>query len=309
MNALILSAGFGTRLKPLTDFIPKPLVPIAGKPLLSVIAEPLLACGFNKIAFNLHHLPEKIKKYVVDNIPCPTEFMYEEQILGTGESIARFSDISCKKDFFLVYNGDIVSNIGITALLEYHTHFDSDVTLALVKGAADNVRLAPDGKIIDIRGELDSPQIGGLFTFSGIAVYNTSFATKMPRGKFYSVIDYIIEKMCKKDITIRGFNADNVYWNDIGSANSYLKLHRDILLNKKFAPFGVEIPESGIIIDKTAIIENNVSINGFTVIGKGSKIGKDSYLKNCIIMENTLIAPGSNIKNCIVGSGFMMNGE
>ena len=310
MKALVLSAGLGTRLRPLTDYIPKPLVPITGKPLISVITDSLLESGIDEFVFNPHHLSEQIEEYIKnDNILSDISLiMFEPSILGTGESIARVSDIVSEEEFFLVYNGDIVSDINILSLIDYHKSFGSDVTLALTgSGSSKNVRL-DNGNVTDIRFELNTDgSKGELFTFSGIAVYNCSFAKKMPRGRFYSVIDYIIEKMKTENFRVGGFNAGKTYWNDIGDPKSYIGLHRDILTHKKFAPSGVLIPKDGIIVSEKSYLAANVLIDGFVFVGNGVQIAEKVYLKDCIVFDNTVIEAGAHFENCVIAPGFVMN--
>ena len=107
MKALILSAGLGKRLRPPTDIIPKPLADINGKPIIDIIVEKLKNIGVDEFAFNLHHLPEKIREHFSSSAE-KNIFSYEEELLDTGGTLASFSDWLSEDEFLIVHNGDIV---------------------------------------------------------------------------------------------------------------------------------------------------------------------------------------------------------
>lgn len=216
MKALVLSAGLGKRLRPLTDVIPKPLADINGKPIIDIIVDKLKNIGVDEFAFNLHHLPEKIREHFAksnDNII----FSYEEELLDTGGTIASFSDWLNEDDFLIVHNGDIYSNIDIKKLLKIALKKKAPTLALIPNGPVGNVKFDSEKeKIVDFRNSLgiDNPKFTNC-TFSGIAIYPAKFIKKMPKGK-YSVIDYMIEKL-KKGTDIFGVLFENVYWNDIGT--------------------------------------------------------------------------------------------
>ena len=216
MKALILSAGLGKRLRPLTDTIPKPLADINGKPIIDIIVDKLKNIGVDEFAFNLHHLPEKIKEHFV-NAKDKIIFSYEEELLDTGGTLASFSDWLSEDEFLIVHNGDIYSDIDIKILVN-NTLSKNAPTLALIpNGPVGNVKFYPkEQKIVDFRNSfgIDDPKFVNC-TFSGIAIYPAKFRKEMPKGK-YSVVDYMIEKLREKR-NIFGVLFENVYWNDIGT--------------------------------------------------------------------------------------------
>ncbi len=293
----------------MTEYIPKPLAPVVHKPILSVIADMLLDCGVDGLGFNLHHLPDSIERYVKNNITVPSAFFYEREILGTGASIGVFAE-TVEDDFFIVYNGDIVSDLDVSALVASHAGGGADVTMALIAdGPANKIRVLESGEVVDMRSELGvAGDIGSLLTFSGVAVYSAGFARSMPVDRFYSVIDFMIEGLRAGKISVRGFVCDNVYWNDIGDPRAYLKMHHDVMIDKIFKPKGVSAGSNGVFIAENAVVGGNFDPEGFVAVSSGVVIGSDVKLKNSLVLDSAKIADGAEIAGAVVGPGFLMEG-
>lgn len=216
MKALILSAGLGKRLRPLTDIIPKPLADINGKPIIDIIVEKLKNIGIDEFAFNLHHLPEKIREHFSSSSE-KIVFSYEDELLDTGGTLASFSDWLDEGDFLIVHNGDIYSDIDIKFLLNKALEKNAPTLALIPNGPVGNVKFCSESeKIVDFRNSLGIDDLKFInCTFSGIAVYPANFIKEMPKGK-YSVIDYMIDKLKEKK-NIFGVLFENIYWNDIGT--------------------------------------------------------------------------------------------
>ena len=136
MKALIFAAGLGTRLKPLTDTLPKALIPIAGKPLLEHVILKLKAAGFNEIMVNVHHFPEQIIDFLksMNNFDVRIEVSDERDLLlDTGGGIRKAGWFFDDDQPFLVHNVDILSNVDLNLLYQAHLHSDSLATLVVSK--------------------------------------------------------------------------------------------------------------------------------------------------------------------------------
>lgn len=140
MKAMILCAGYGTRLGKLTQEIPKPMLPIAGKPLLEYIIRNLANSGFNQLAINLHYKPEMIKDYFKDGTKWDVEitYSYEQVLLGTGGGIKKMEDFLAQDELFLVHYGDILTDQDYMAMLKYHKSKQALATLLLHKRVKSN---------------------------------------------------------------------------------------------------------------------------------------------------------------------------
>ncbi|NOY59509.1 MAG: NTP transferase domain-containing protein, partial [Calditrichaeota bacterium] len=134
MKAIILAAGFGTRLLPLTKEVPKALIRLAGKPLLEIVLKKMLTSGFDEIAVNVHHHADKIQSYLDDfmqNHKAKIYVSYEPEVLDTGGGIKKMIPLLGTDEPILVHNVDIISNINLHELFEKHKHLNSDVSLAV----------------------------------------------------------------------------------------------------------------------------------------------------------------------------------
>ena len=153
---MILAAGLGTRLRPLTSYLPKPLLPVDGVPLLDRAATALTAVGATRIAVNAHHRADRIEVHLADR-PDSARFhlSLEPRILGTAGALHGARRFLAVADTIVVYNGDVLSDVDLVALLAAHHAGGGLATLALVDWPEVNsVLLAPDGRIVDVAGRL-----------------------------------------------------------------------------------------------------------------------------------------------------------
>lgn len=309
MKALILSAGLGTRLRPLTDVFPKALVPVANQPVIDIIITQLKQSGISSFGINLHYMPEKIKEHLENKYKnqCHFYFSNEKVILGTGGGIAGFKSFLCEDEFFVVHNCDILSSVDIGKAIKKHKSGNFDATLVLVDNSLTNcVSVNNEDEVVDIWGrlgkasEISSDRIKTL-TFSGIAIYNSKIVSEMPEQIEYSIIDYLLSKMKKGEMAVNSYIAEeNSYWRDLGNKVSYIELHRDILCRKIFKPLGLDFKSDGKVYAENSEIGSDIEVEGFVVVGERSKICDRVKLRDVIVFPDTVVNEDACISESII---------
>lgn len=221
MKALILAAGFGTRLAPFTHTLPKPLFTLAGRTVLGRAIEKLAACGCTHIFVNTHHLHRQVEGAVEQAALCHDahiQWVHEPEILDTGGAIANIRSLLGGQPFFVV-NADIVSDIDLRALHAFHCQSDALATLALHNRAQFNmVVVDPSGWIQDFR----SPGKG--LAFTGIQVISPEIFNYFPDRPVFSSIE-VYQSLCNRR-RIKAFVPPFVYWEDIGTPAAYRRTAR-----------------------------------------------------------------------------------
>lgn len=298
-NVFILAAGFGERLRPITDHIPKPLIPILGKPVLQIILERVSKLPINKIGINLHHNKEIIKNWILQSEFSNTTALFsEDPILGTGGALKNAGAL-LKDCFFLVHNADIISDIDLEKIVEAHLSSENLVTIAVHDYPQFNtVAVDEKGFLLGVgkKNILPSQSVRWL-AFTGIAVYSRDFLTFLPHGTS-SVIDAWL-KVISAGYKIGIFDVSGYCWSDIGTASSYAHA----VIN--------ELREQGETIYIHPSIEKcrHVELDGYVIVEHGNVLNQGMFLRNCIIL------PCSHIKknevdvfeNCIKGPGFTIS--
>jgi NDP-sugar pyrophosphorylase family protein len=226
MKAMILAAGFGTRLKPLTDSIPKALVQIKGIPLIEIIIKQLVKFGYNEIIINLHHFGEQIVEFIKRNKYFGIDIQFSdesEKLLDTGGAILNAKCYLDDNQPFLVYNVDVVSDIDLNKLLQFHIKNSALATLA-VRDRKTNRKIMFDSEMqlcqwintttsackISREPKGDSQ----LFAFSGIQIIDPQIFNYITEKGAFSVIDLYIR--LAKDHVIKGYMHNSGYWFDMG---------------------------------------------------------------------------------------------
>ncbi len=228
MKALIFAAGLGTRLKPLTDTMPKALVPIAGKPLLQHVIEKLKNAGFDEIIVNIHHFPDQIIDFLKanNNFGIRIEISDErDMLLDTGGGIKKVQHFFDDGKPFLVHNVDILSNVNLQELYLQHVRRNPLATLVVSSRNTfryllfdDDIRLK--GWTNEKTGELkpedfSKPQLYQKLAFSGIQILSpTVFELMKSYESKFPVMDFYLNNL--KENVIAGFVPENYKMMDIG---------------------------------------------------------------------------------------------
>lgn len=297
--AFVLGAGLGTRLRPLTDEKPKPLIPIFGKPLVTFALDHLAALGVRRFVINTHHLAGQFDEMFAGS---DVRLVYEPVLLETGGGIKNAESL-IGDGTFIVYSGDVLTDLDLEALVEEHFRRGNDVTLALRDtGLASGVALR-DGKIAGFR---DVPAGFPRHDFANVSVWNRGIFSRITAGRKISFIP-VLADWIKEGGKVGGLLLNGRSWFNIGSRREYLEAHNAILRDS-WRPSYLDAPDWPRSIDPTARIAPDAKLEGFNVIGPGCEIGAGAHLKNCILWKGAKIASRSILENCIVRQDRLAEG-
>ncbi len=314
MKAVILCAGYGNRLKPLTNILPKPLFPILGHPLLDNIIFHLKKFGVNEICINTHWLAEKITHHIGDGskFGVKTNILYEPKILGVGGGIGNMRDFLQDEELFIVHNSDILTNLDIKSAIDFHRKEHSIVTLILHDYKIfNNVTISAGCKILDISNtlkvETDSNPALTKLAFTGVAIMSPEIFNFLSYKKPMSIIDAYIELIKSRAGSLKGYISKTHYWKDIGLLENYLGAHHDILveqinaLSERNVGAYCNTPLSkNIYIGENSTVSPFANLTGFVSIGKNCTIEEGTQLENCVIWDNVIVNKGEIAKNKVL---------
>lgn len=223
MKALILAAGFGTRLAPHTDHTPKPLFTVGGRTVLDRLIDALAAAGAQAVAVNTHHLHERIERHVArQHYPLPVTVHREAQILGTGGAIRNLSAFWDTAPFMVV-NSDIVTDIDLRAVYAWHLAHPGPVTMVLHDCPRFNqVSVNAAGEVVAFHSAAARDGARGRLAFTGIQVIDPQVLAHIPAGRFVHIID-VYRDLLAAGRKIRACVQPHPLWHDIGTAESYRK--------------------------------------------------------------------------------------
>ena len=230
-TAFILGAGLGTRLRPLTQHLPKPLLPVGERPIITHAMDHLRAAGVTRFIVNTHHCPEKYLEAFPDNRweDIPITFRHEPVLLDTAGGIKNIEDLIGQDLRIIVYNGDIITNLPLAPLLKRHTELCTEATLALrSRGPLTNVHIDSQGFICDMRNTLHNPGVQACL-FAGIYVLETAFLRRLTAGKIESIVLPLIESIRQHPRSVGGIVIDEGFWHDLGTMKEYNTLREQAL--------------------------------------------------------------------------------
>jgi mannose-1-phosphate guanylyltransferase len=224
MRALVLAAGLGTRLRPLTDACAKPAIPLAGEPIIRRIVRWLAAHGVGEVVVNLHYLPHTIAAVLGDgsDLSVTVRYSWEQpEILGSAGGPRQALDI-IGSDTFVIVNGDTLTDLDLTALIDAHTSA-ALVTMALVPnrtpGKYGGVVLSPDGAVTGFVGRgAASPDA---YHFIGVQVARAEAFRSLPAGRPAGTVGGLFDTLIQeRPGSVRGFVSHASFW-DIGTVEDY----------------------------------------------------------------------------------------
>ncbi len=313
INAMILAAGLGTRLRPYSLVRPKPLFPVLGRPLLALIIKQLCLAfpctemsnsrETRSIVVNAFHLRDQIADFLRDRADIRVQM--EDRELGTGGGL-RLAMHGFANGPVLVTNGDIYHNIDYSRVYEHHIASGNPVTLVLHDCPRfNNVSVTEDGRIMgfvstfrDETGRHRDSCEAKKLAFTGIHVINPEILEQIPPGSFYNIID-LYRALISRGSTVRGFVVKDHFWTDIGTPADYLDLHAALLTGKNLKT-AESVTGNPFFISPDAIMGSKVGLNDWVSIGAGAKVGKGATLTRVVVWDGAEVKPGAVLSDTIV---------
>lgn len=305
MKALILAGGFGTRLRPLTHTRPKHLLPVANVPHIEHVFDLLQRHGIDEAVLLTSYLAEAFRETVerAAERGLKLEVTHEREPLGTAGALKNAQELA-GAETFLAFNGDVLSDVDLTALLDFHASRGAEASLALTP--VDNpsiygvVSTQADGRVA---GFVEKPPPGEAPTNlinAGIYVFEPEVLDRIPAGKVYSA-----ERELFPDIVIEGamfaLPADS-YWMDIGTPKKYLQANLDAL-EGRFVCDAVPEPSRGLCLRAAGAEVRAGARVSSTSIGSGALVEAGAVVEESVLMAGATVGCGATIRRTILGEG------
>jgi mannose-1-phosphate guanylyltransferase len=285
MKAMILAAGLGTRLKPLTLNKPKALVPVGNRSVIDRVIDYLKQYGINEIILNAHHHHQQLVEHLdhSETFGMKIQVRVEPEILGTGGGIRNTEDF-WDADPFIVINSDILTNIDILAAYEAHKRYGALVTLVLHDQPPFNqIQIDSQMNIVHIAEDNRS----GRLAFTGIHIIEPELLGYIPKGVFSSIID-CYRQLIETGNPIKAHRSRGHYWRDVGSIETYVLANREALEGDSFLfGSGSQIPSSA-------------KLGEWAIIGENAYLEENVEIRRSILWENVTVRARKKVVDSIV---------
>jgi len=305
----VLCAGFGTRLSPITDVIPKPLVPFLNTPTVAYGFQLLINTGVDRIAMNLHHLPDTIPP-VVDRLAPVLGFrpvyVREWEILGTGGGIRGiWKGLGEPKGTLVVLNGDSVTDIDLEPHIRGHEDAGAEVTLIVrpkTAGQPGRVFLNSSGELSGIRdfrrpgrGDLEEYEFTGIHLLSEAALNRLSLEAS-------DIVATLYGPMVAEGAKIRASVCDEGFWAALDNPSLILENTRRVLADPscfKLAPLPDPMSD-GLFIYNPDDIDPKAKLTKPIFLGAGVELGSNTFVGPNVVMDGVQLAPGARVENAVI---------
>lgn len=306
MKALIMAAGYGTRLEPLTIAVPKPMVPIVNVPCMQHNLELLKRHGYKNIVANIHYHPEQIENYFGDGnaFGVNLEYSFEEELLGTAGGVKRMAKIAKVKDTCLVLSSDALTDINLGKMLEFHKRKKAKITIALAKvKEVSEFGLAvmdSDQRITAFQEKPKAQEAHSDLANTGIYIFEPEVLEMIPEGP-YDFGKQLFPELIAEKYGIYGYPIIE-YWSDVGGLSQYIDSCYDAMRGTVRIKIPGKKAGASIWIGERQSIERSARFEGSVIIGDRCQIGKDVYIKDSVIGDKCVISDGAIVTGSVIWS-------
>jgi mannose-1-phosphate guanylyltransferase len=314
MKAMIMAAGVGSRLMPMTRDIPKPMIPMANRPLLADNLELLKMHGFDRIIANLHYHADCISGYFGDGQAwgVALEYSREAELLGTAGGVKRcewFLD-----DTFVIVSGDALTDINLAELVQAHRQKGALATIAL-KAVPDvenfGIVITDENGLIQSFQEKPRPADAlSRVANTGIYVFEPEIFASIPAGQFYDFGKELFPLLVQRGAPFYGVTVAD-YWCDVGNIETYRQAHADILAGRVRVKRAGRMLEGAsnarVLLGEGVQLGAGVSFSGSVVIGAHCQIGDEVKISDSVIWNNTNIGSHTSLQAAVIGSHCSIN--
>jgi mannose-1-phosphate guanylyltransferase len=305
-TAFVLGAGLGTRLRPLTLVRPKPLIPIFGKPLITFALDHLRGVGVESFVINTHHLARQMEELFRNHsyASCRVKLVHEPELLETGGGIKN-AEVWIGREPFIVYSGDILTDIELEELIDEHFRKGNDVTLALrTTGLAAGLVVDHHGRVTAIEPRRHR---SGAYDFANVSIWNRDIFQRLPTRQKLSFVPILIDWL-RSGGKIGGVVLNEREWFNIGSRSEYLKVHQAIS-HRPWRPDYLKREEWPASVADDAQVAPSARLNGFYSVGSGCLVEGSTVIEDSILWEYATVRAGSILRSCVVAGSLVISGR
>lgn len=320
MKAVLLVGGEATRLRPLTLNTVKAMVPILNRPFLEHMIQYLKSHGVDDIVLAMCHLPGQIERYFDDGARCGVRLTYvlEESPRGTAGAVKNAEGYL--DDLFLVFNGDIFTDIDLTAMLAFHRDKKAKVTIALTPvedpSSYGVIETGPDGRVKRFVEKPPREEASTNLINAGIYIIDREVVRHIPPNTHYMFEHHLYPDLLAKGVPIYGYRSD-AYWIDIGTPEKYFQLNCDLLEGRGTTVLYDPIADGQasqasihptakiagpVMIGSGCSIGSGVRIQGPAVIGDCCEICDGATIEKAVLWREVRVGKQATVADCIVGN-------
>lgn len=307
-KAMIMAAGVGSRLEPLSSVTPKPLVPLANVPTMDILVKHLASYGIKDVIANTYHKAEAIQEhYKRNNLGTNFEFIKEEKLSGTAGGVKKCQFFFDKGQDFIIMSGDGLTNLNIKEAYEAHKKSGSIATIVTKDVEHKEVSkygiIVPDkdGYVESFQEKPSLEEAKSNLANTGIYIFNYEIFNFIPENTFYDFAKNVFPAILSAGIKINTYTHYG-YWSDIGSIEQYKQSNIDII-SGKVPSLSVEtktFSDGKSTIGLNTIIDNFSELIGYNSIGNNCTIGKNCVIKNSVLWNNVTVKDNAKIENSII---------
>ena len=306
MKAVIMAGGFGTRLRPLTNNVPKPMIPMANKPMMEHIVDLLCQHGITDLVTLLHFQPELIEAHFRDGSAFGVTMAYVSATEDFGTAGAVKNAEAHLGGPCLVISGDVLTDFDLGAAIAFHRERRADLTILLTR--VENplqygvVITEPDGRISRF---LEKPTWSEVFSDTvntGIYLLEPSVLAMIPPGREFDFSRDLFPLMMREGRRLYGYVAGG-YWRDVGDLLEYRLAHQDILagaVTVKMAGHRVEGLDRAIWLGEGSRVDFTAGLKGSVLIGKNVRVGANARISNSVIGNGCVIEDRAVVSDCVL---------
>ena len=302
---MVLAAGEGTRLRPLTLSLPKPMVPIVGTPLLERTLSWLAAQGVSEVAINLYHRPQAIPDHFGSEfMGVRLHYFFEDALRGTAGGVGAAAALFQDEPFFVIY-GDNLIHADLKRLADFHRSSGGEATISLFHHpnpmAAGIVGLGDHGRVTRFVEKPPADDVFSDLANAGVYVLNPSVLTSIPADAPSDFGRDVFPDLLSRGVPLYGTILGG-YLQDTGTPQAYRQANWDMLAGRT----GVAYSDSSLWIDPSAQVGRDVSFVGLNVVGAGAVIGDGAVLQESILWAGAQVAPGMQVRDSILAPGVIL---
>jgi mannose-1-phosphate guanylyltransferase len=330
MDAVLLAAGKGTRLRPLTVSRPKPMVPVANRPIIQYQLEILDRAGVDRVIVPVEYLGDQIIGYLQGlDSDISFEFTRDNLRLGTAGAVGRLADRL--DETFVVISGDLLVDIDVADMMKAHLGTGAAVTIALTRVEDPThygIALLDENRITQFLEKPDPSKIFSDIINAGIYVLDPGVLEDVPPDQSFDFSRDLFPRVME-DGFVGGYLLDG-YWNDIGRPSRYLQANGDALMGEfpihkfieeyrwmegstplmgrrsKIGKVDISCP---VLLGENCSVGEGSTLRSFVILGDDVEVGNDSILDGVVIHEGAKIGPSNNLRKCIIGRRCEIDGD